>query len=410
MQKHLLQKTEQYLHTLCKKISNRAVGSPGNIAATDYFRESIMPFGWNITTDPLDVMDWDPGIATITKGSEILQVKASPYASGCESTAELICASNIQDLENLDVSGKNLLLFGEIAREQLMPRNFVFYNPEEHRRIISTLETKKPSCIICATGRNSSLAGGAYPFPLIEDGDFNIPSVYLTDVEGEYLRNFSGKILKVKSSAARISSRAYNVSALKKSGKKRIVVTAHIDAKKGTPGAIDNGTGVTVLLLLAELLSDYTGQYSLELVALNGEDYYAVPGQMDFINKNEGKFGDIALNINIDGQGYIDGKTAFSFNGLPDDLKTVFDETLESCEYAETGPWWPQGDHSIFVQYGVPAVAVSSSWFLSNMESQAITHTEADNLSIVDCTKVLQAAELLSLCIKKINKIHLQRD
>ncbi|MBK9392004.1 MAG: M28 family peptidase [Bacteroidetes bacterium] len=32
-----------------------------------------------------------------------------------------------------------------------------------------------------------------------------------------------------------------------------MVVTAHIDAKKGTPGAIDNATGVIVLLLLSEL-------------------------------------------------------------------------------------------------------------------------------------------------------------
>ncbi len=219
MKDRLLQKTEQYLHTLCDKISNRAVGSPGNIAATDYFRESIVPFGWNITSDPLEVMDWDPGVATITTGSEILRVKASPYASGCDSAAELICVSDIQDLENSDVNGKNLLLSGEIAKEQLMPKNFVFYNPEEHRRIISTLEKKQPSCIICATGRNSSLAGGAYPFPLIEDGDFDIPSVYITDVEGEYLRKFSGKTVIVHSSATRISSKAYNIAALKNSGK-----------------------------------------------------------------------------------------------------------------------------------------------------------------------------------------------
>jgi aminopeptidase YwaD len=378
------------------------VGSPGNIAATEYFRESISPFGWEISSDPLEAMDWDPGIATITVGSEILAVNASPYSSGCESVAELVCVCNMQELENFEMNGKNLLLFGEIACEQLMPKNFAFFNPEEHRRIISLLETKKPSCIICATGRNSSLAGGAYPFPLIEDGDFDIPSVYITDVEGEHLRRFLGKTVNVKSTASRITSKAYNVYAVKKSGKERIVITAHIDAKKGTPGAIDNATGVTVLLLLAELLSDYTGKYTLELVALNGEDYYAVPGQMDFIRQNDGKFGDIALNVNIDGQGYFDGKTAFSFNGLPDDLKTVFDEILESSEDAEAGPWWPQGDHSIFVQYGVPAVAVSSSWFLSNMENQAITHTEADNLSIVDCRKVLKAAELLSGCFRKM--------
>ena len=36
------------------------------------------------------------------------------------------------------------------------------------------------------------MAGGVYPFPLIEDGDFDIPSVYLTAEEGERLAQFLG--------------------------------------------------------------------------------------------------------------------------------------------------------------------------------------------------------------------------
>jgi aminopeptidase YwaD len=283
-----------------------------------------------------------------------------------------------------------------------MPKNFVFYNPEDHMKIITLLEEKKPACIIAATGRNSALAGGAYPFPLIEDGDFNIPSVYLTDIEGEHLRRFSGKTVNVRSTARRIPSKAYNITALKKRGKKRIVISAHIDAKKGTPGAIDNATGVTALLLLAELLSGYFGRYTLELVPFNGEDYYAVPGQMDFIRKNEGKFGDIALNINIDGQGFRNGATSFSFHGLPKNYKSKIMEVINGNDDAESGPWWPQGDHSIFVQYGVPAVAVSSLWFISNMESQAITHTAADNLEIVDYGKTLHAAEMIAEVIGKL--------
>jgi len=33
-------------------------------------------------------------------------------------------------------AGWVLLLRGEIAKEQLMPKNFTFYNPDEHKRII----------------------------------------------------------------------------------------------------------------------------------------------------------------------------------------------------------------------------------------------------------------------------------
>lgn len=107
----------------------------------------------------------------------------SPYSLGFEGTARLAGAPSIQELEKGNSQDKLLLLSGEIAKEQLMPKNFVFYNPEEHRRIISALEKSGAKAVLCATGKNPSLAGGVYPFPLIEDGDFDIPSVFMTEEE-----------------------------------------------------------------------------------------------------------------------------------------------------------------------------------------------------------------------------------
>jgi aminopeptidase YwaD len=58
---------------------------------------------------------------------------------------------------------------------------------------------------------------------------------------------------------------------------RRVVVFAHIDSRIGTPGANDNASGVASLLLLAQLLEDYRGSLCVELVAMNGEDYYSNP-------------------------------------------------------------------------------------------------------------------------------------
>lgn len=406
MNKKLTLKAADYLNTLCNETGNRSVGSPGNIKATEFFEKTVLPSGWNIEKEQLDVMDWAPGSATLTVCGKNFTVNASPYSSGCDIEAELLSVSNIDELEVAAIEGKAVLLYGNIALEQLMPKNFVFYNPENHRRIISILERKNPAAIICATGRNSSLAGGAYPFPLIEDGDFNIPSVYMTDKEGERLLPFTGEKVMVKSSAVRIPAKACNITASKgKPGSKRIIITAHIDAKKGTPGAIDNATGVVTLLLLAELLSDYAGTYIIELVPFNGEDYYAVPGQMNFIRKNEGRFDEIALNINIDGEGYFEGDTAFSFYGVPDSYRGIIMDEIKRHTGVSEGPEWPQGDHSIFVQYGVPAVAVSSIWFVENMSTQDITHTDKDRPEIVDIRKTVQAAEIISEIVKRISTI-----
>lgn len=405
MKETLEEKALRYLNTFCVEIGDRSVGSSGNVRATDFFEKEISHFSWDIEKDELDVMDWECGTAGLTVEGRSFAVTASPYSKGCSVKAELVCISEIVELENTDMRGKAVLLHGDIAMEQIMPKNFVFYNPENHRHIVSLLEKSGADVIICATGRNSALAGGVYPFPLIEDGDFDVPSVYMTDVDGEQLLKYRGKTVSVESTAERRRSKAYNITAFKrKVGAERIVITAHIDAKKGTPGAIDNATGVVILLLAAELLRDFSGRYQLEIAPFNGEDYYAVPGQMDFIRKNEGRFGDIALNINIDGAGYIEGANAFSFYGVPDEIQKPVLDIISSFGDAQQGPEWPQGDHSIFVQYGVPAIAVSSMWLSLNMDSQSVTHTPNDNPSIVDCAKTAHAAEIISLIVRKLSE------
>ena len=62
-----------------------------------------------------------------------------------------------------------------------------------------------------------------------------------------------------------------------------IVFCAHIDAKKDTPGALDNATGIATLLALSKLLTEYSGSLCIEIVAFNGEDYYAASGQMQYL-------------------------------------------------------------------------------------------------------------------------------
>jgi len=398
----LYQKSLSYLKKLCEEIPERCVGSEGNRMATRFFEKEISSFGWDTEMQEFDAIDWEDGGAILRSDDERFEVFVSPYSLGCAVEAQLVSASSVQELTQPEMSAKILFLYGEIAKEQLMPKNFVFYNPEEHQQIISILEKGRPKAIICATGRNAALAGGVYPFPLIEDGDFDIPSVYMTEDEGRRLLPYVGKTVELQSISKRIPGKGYNVVARK--GKhlgERIVITAHIDAKKGTPGAIDNATGVVVLLLLGELLNNYEGDRLIEMVAFNGEDYYAVPGQMLYLFKNQDRFNEILLNINIDGAGYKEGKSAFSFYGLPEEIEKNANDVLCKFNGITEGVQWSQGDHSIFTQNGLPAIAVSSEWFTENIDSQEITHTPKDNIEIVDCQKVVEIAEALNILVRK---------
>lgn len=398
----LYQKCKSYLKTLCEEIPERSVGSEGNRQATSFFDTELSALGWQTKISELDVIDWEDGGATLQAVNQNFNVLVSPYSLGCSIQAPLVSVSCLEELEHQDITGKILLLYGDIAKEQLMPKNIVFYNPEEHQKVIALLEQMQPAAIISATGRNAALSGGVYPFSLIEDGDFDIPSVYMTEEEGEKLLPCIGKLAMLQSRSTRIPAKAYNVVARKgKNMDERIVISAHVDAKKGTPGAIDNATGVITLLLLAELLKDYRGDKLLEIVAFNGEDYYAVPGQLDYIKKNQGHFKNIVLNINIDGAGYKEGKSAFSFFNISEAMRARANGMLAKFDGITEGIKWSQGDHSIFIQYGCPAIAVSSQWFIEHIDSQDITHTPKDNLDIVDCCKVVEIVEALNWLLRK---------
>lgn len=398
----MIHKCEDYLNQLCREIHQRPVGSKGNQQATVFFQEIVEKFGWNIESTPFPALDWSSDGAVLQFGPEKFQVYPSPYSSGCSLEAELVAAGTLTELKEVFASGKLLLLHNELTREQLMPKNFVFYNPEEHQQIIALLEEKEPGAILAATSRNAALAGGVYPFPLIEDGDFQIPSVYLTETEGEKLLQMDGQVGKLTSTANRIMTEGFNLVARKgQDQSRRIAISAHIDAKLDTPGAIDNATGVIVLLLLAERLQDYHGEVMIELLPFNGEDYYAASGQMIYLEQNQNKFNEILININIDGAGYHEGPSAFSPFNLPDDIKRCFDKVLDSNVNIHEGGSWYQGDHSIFIQQGVPAIAVTSQWFLENIDSQEITHTPKDQAGIVNCDKLLVITDGIADFIQK---------
>jgi len=390
------------MHKFCVDIGHRHVGSSNNKVAIDYFEKMIKDSGFTTERQEFDCIDWESGKTSLNIDSVLYKVFPSPYSLSCDLRAELISAKSLDVLNSLDVEGKVLLLHGQIAREQVMAKNFVFYNPDEHKAIISTLESKKPAAIIAATGKNPELAGGWYPFPMFEDGDFDIPSVYMKDIDGVKLLDHVGEIVELQIESQRIPSTGCNIVATKKGEvEERIVICAHIDTKKSTPGALDNGTGLSILLLLADILKNYNGKYTLEIVALNGEDYYSAPGQMKYLEENESRFSNIKLVVNIDAAGSRNVTTAFSFYEVPAAFQKVFENNIKSRRACMIGDPWYQGDHSIFIQRGCPAIAVTSENFMELCTE--VTHTEKDTVDLVDDEKLVEIAYILGECIEAIS-------
>jgi aminopeptidase YwaD len=408
----LVERAAAYLNRLCLVIDNRRTGSPGNRAATDFFARTAAAFGWQVEQPAFDCLDWHAEGAELTVRAELteladlrvaattFQVYPSPYSPGCKVQARLAVASTLAELEAVEAAGTLLLLRDELTAGQLMPKNFPFYNPEEHQRIYRLLEEKRPAAVLTATGRDEVMVGSAYPFPMFEDGDFDIPSVYLTDVEGVRLTVFEGQELSLTIRAERKPARGRNVIARRGGGQGRLVACAHIDSRAGTPGANDNASGTAVLLLLAELLAGYDGGPTVELVALNGEDYYAAPGQKLYLEMNRGRLGNILLSVNIDDVGYHQGLAYYSLYGVDRFLAGRIRRALAGHPVLAEGPQWYQGDHMIFVQNGVPAVAVTDE--LAYELLATITHTAADTPDIVDPAKLVRVAAGLKELLERL--------
>lgn len=192
---------------------------------------------------------------------EGFEVYISPYSLGVNVSAELVVVSTVEELEKSSCTNKILLMKGEVCAEPLMPKNFVFYNPDHHKRIYALLEQKQPKAIITATGKNPQMVGNTYPFPLINDGEFDIPSVYCTDVIGEELAVKAEQTFKLKAEAKRIPSTACNVIArINPQAQNKITLCAHIDAVENSLGALDNASGIVVLLLSCREAKGLSGQ------------------------------------------------------------------------------------------------------------------------------------------------------
>ncbi len=431
-QTYFLTRANHYLNELCVMIPTRQLGSRGNQQAADYVARLLAESGFSVETPSFDCFDWYDGAVTLAIDGQAFEAFASSYSLGCQVLAPLAVATTISELENVDAGGKVLLLYGELAKEQLMPKNFQFYNPPEHQMIYQLLESKLPAAVLTATGSNPELAGAVSPFPMIEDGDFNIPSVYLTGETGLRIAELSGKMASLSSPAQRIPSIGWNVigrkggpkgvngngnghsteyatgaTSLEHAGataipgprrngyipRQRLVFTAHIDSKLGTPGALDNAVGVVSLLLLAELLKDYAGPLEIELVAINGEDYYSNPGEMQYLQSNSGLLDEILLAVNIDGVAFHQGSSAWSAYDLPPELATVARQAFSSQPGMIQGEPWYQGDHMLFVMNQRPAIAITSEQVWQIVST--IAHTDKDLPELVDPTHLVHLAHAL---------------
>jgi len=199
--------------------------------------------------------------------------------------------------------------------------------------------------------------------------------------EGARLLEQRGRPVKLISTSSQLASKAIHAVASFGSEKGPIIlICGHLDTKRGTPGALDNAGGTMVLFALLELLKDYKGPYQVQILPFNGEDYYAVPGEMIYLR--DLKEGEPRLCVNLDAVVLKGSRNGWCHFNLSDAQRLLLSQCFVDDKLYGPMQEWIQGDHAIFAMRGVPTIAFCTDAL--QLAFSQITHTGVDRPELLD--------------------------
>lgn len=374
----IAEKIERHVRVLCEEIGARPTGSQENLVAVDYISGTLEAAGLSVRRQTFDCMHWVQNGGSLKADGQEIPMMSAPYSLPCDVKGEIVCVDSLKQLRSAQINGKIVLLRGELAEQALMPKSFVFWNPEEHKEIIHLLETGKPLSVLMVSLLPERFA------PVIEDGDFALPCAVIMQENTSAF--YDGAFAELKISAERLPATSANVIATYGDGEKKVCFSAHIDTKEGTPGALDNASGIAVLLELAEALSGREYPFAIEFALFNGEDYYSTPGEMAYFSAELSRPEAYAFACNVDGVGLKKHNLAYSFYKCTEAQIRCISESAAGIEGLEEMEAWMQGDHMLFSVSGVPAMAVTSCGIFELTDT--VLHTADDTPALLDFGKL----------------------
>ena len=193
------------------------------------------------------------------------------------------------------------------------------------------MEEKTPEAIITVSPNNDHI---------IQGGNFDIPCAVVQERKLDAFNNVRKAKLTIHKE--RIPTKAHNAIATYGTGQNAICFSAHIDTKPATPSALDNASGVSVLLALAESVIGREYPFKIEFAILNGEDYYSTPGETAHMG---GLTPEYSMAVNVDGIGLKDSATSVSFYECPESLENRIMACAGQIGGIERIEPWPIGDH-----------------------------------------------------------------
>ncbi|MBI5667424.1 MAG: M28 family peptidase [Chloroflexi bacterium] len=385
----------QHLHHLSVHIGPRMMGSPGDHAAAAYIRQVFANAGLQVEEQRWDCPYWSSEAIRLEVNGQPLPAYANTYSPSCDVTAPTVAIGTIAELQAAELVDRIGILYGDLASAPLTNIGYTIYNPERDRQINALLQAKRPAALLTLE-----------PFsrvyePLIQDWDLGIPSASVTHEVGLRLLQNTGQTARLMmTNRSTPSSSASIIGRTTSRSPNRLVLCAHYDTKRDTPGAVDNGAGAAALLALAHRLARLPLDIGLEFVAFGGEEYYA-SGDVEYARRNDGRFGNILAAINLDGVGQRLGAntvTMLAESAAFHDLVAEVVQQYPGVTWAE--PWYASNHYTFFAR-GVPSIALTSAGTMN------ILHRPADTMDWVSPAKLAEVVSLVTVLVERLHPLPL---
>ncbi len=372
-------------------IGERPTGSASARRAEAYLESALGEAGCRVERQAFSCTDWRVERGSCRCGATDVLVVANPYSLSCAVRSRSVSAGTMDELAALDMRDRIVVLHGALTATPWMPAEFPFYTDEESRARVRLLDAGSPVAVVMVSPRTD------HAVPVTIDGAFSVPSCTVSAEAGALLLASPGAVVDLVLETAAEPVEAANVIGRLGGEGPRLVLMAHLDTKHYTPGALDNATGLAVLLTLADRLAA-DPPCPLEFVAFNGEEHHAAPGEVAYLGAGRLNPGAIALAINLDGIGLGGYPASLALFSCPPALEAAARELLARTPDLVMVDPWPAGDHMIFCMQGVPSMAVSSAAPPDVIE--AVLHTPADTLDRVDTALVARTAGAVEALIR----------
>lgn len=170
-----------------------------------------------------------------------------------------------------------------------------------------------------------------------------------------------------------------------------ILVGAHRDTAPVIPGAIDNASGVAVLLELARHFAEFPMDATLRIVAW-GAEKAGMAGSLHAINKAAMNLDPLLATISIDGVGSWQASDQCYVAGSEDmtaRIRAVLGELPVGVSVGYFG-----SDSEMFALHGVPGVSFGQAG-----PALSLLHTLADDLGMIDRSSLIRSAETVGTLV-----------